>query len=190
MSGKTDEEARSRSALPIVVGVDGSRFSLAALAWALDEADRRGCPVRAVMAWPGHSAALAGRPTTVGLPGRLSAELEDDYLRRLTDAVQEVTGDTRHPALTAELVLGPATEALVKASEHAQLLVLGSHGHGAVFEALLGSVTLYCSRHSACPVVVIPGRLVARGGAAEHAQHAPVLRAEGEPVSYGLGPLL
>jgi Universal stress protein family len=63
--------------------------------------------------------------------------------------------------------------------------VIGSHGHGHMFEAVLGSVARYCVHNASCPVVVIPARL------AEPAAAAVVTDEQaGQPLSYGLGPLL
>jgi Universal stress protein family len=64
------------------------------------------------------------------------------------------------------------------------LLVVGSRGHGQVFEAVLGSVSQYCVRHAACPVVVIPARL-----AESMKDSAPAQQVSEQPVPAGPGPL-
>lgn len=53
------------------------------------------------------------------------------------------------------LVEGDARDVLVKASRGAELLVVGSRGHGRAVGAVLGSVSSYCVHHAACPVVVV-----------------------------------
>ena len=60
--------------------------------------------------------------------------------------------------LSTELVRGHAGNALVGASQDADLLVVGSRGHSAVAEMLLGSVSHHCVQHAACPVVVVHPR--------------------------------
>jgi nucleotide-binding universal stress UspA family protein len=175
-----------KSSKPIVVGVDGSVFSHAALRWALEEGARRECPVQAVTVAHAAPVVAAGRPTTVGLGVALPGTPDEKYLRRLETTVREVLGDRDDPRLTAELVEGSAPEVLCSASGGAQLIVLGSHGHGQVFEAVLGSVSQYCVRHAHCPVVVIPAQLVEPAISTDTA----VSPTEPQPLSYGLGPLL
>ncbi len=178
--------AQQNDTQSIVVGMDGSRFGREALRWALDEGARRNCAVRAVMVAHVAPVAAAGRPTTVGMGTALGGLPGQDHLRRLEETVAAVLGAHDDPRLNAELVYGSPPEALSAASRDAQLLVLGSHGHGQLFEAVLGSVSQYCVRHASCPVVVIPGRLAEPAEPVSHA--APP--AEPQPLSYGPGPLL
>jgi nucleotide-binding universal stress UspA family protein len=171
---------------PIVVGVDGSRYGREALRWALAEAARRDCSVRALMVTHAAPVVAAGRPTTVGMGVALGGLPAQDHLRRLEDTVHAVLGEHDDPRLSAEVVEGSPPEALCAAARGAQLLVVGSHGHGQLFQAVLGSVAQYCVRHASCPVVVIPGGLAEPTEPVSHAA-AP---AQPEPLSYGLGPLL
>lgn len=71
--------------------------------------------------------------------------------------MREVLGEHDDPRLTAELLQGNPPDALCAASDDAQLLVLGSRGHGRMSEAVLGSVVQYCLKNVSCPVVVSPG---------------------------------
>jgi nucleotide-binding universal stress UspA family protein len=169
---------------PIVVGLDGSRFGPEALRWALAEAARRDCDVRALMVAHTSPVAAAGRPSTMGMATTLAAQPGQEHLRRLEETVRAVLGERDDPRLTAEVVRGSAPETLCDASRDAQLLVVGSHGHGAVFEAVLGSVARYCVHHASCPVVVIPANLAQ--AVTEDAPEAEPYA----PLSYGLGPLL
>jgi nucleotide-binding universal stress UspA family protein len=173
------------SSKPIVVGVDGSRYSREALRWALEEANRRDCPVRALLVWHADPMVAAGRPTTIGVGTQLSADPGSDYLRTLDNTVRGVLGEHDDPRLSAEVVHGATVDVLTAASTDAQLLVLGSHGHGRLFEAALGTVSQHCVRHAACPVVIIPAGLAPADVGEETARPATAV-----PMTYGPGPLL
>ena len=82
----------------------------------------------------------------------------------LDEVVAEAGADVR-----AVLAEGDARDVLVKASEHAALLVVGSRGAGPVREVLLGSVSSYCVHHAICPVVVV------RAPKPEHIEPKPVI---------------
>lgn len=170
---------------PIVVGVDGSRFSAEALRWALAEGQRRDCPVRALLVAHREQFTAAGRPSTIGVGAMLATDPGPEYLRLLDRAVRAVLDGRDDPRLDAEVVPGSTADVLVAASANAQLLVLGSHGHGRLFEAVLGSVAQHCVRDAACPVVVIPARLATEQSIVEEPA-AAVAR----PLAYGLGPIL
>lgn len=174
-----------RSDKPIVVGVDGSRFSRAALDWALAEAANRGCSVRALMVWHAAPPMAAGRPSTVGLGTQSPGEPDNGPMRTLDQLVTEAAAAHEGVRVDAEVVRGGAPEVLAGASADAQLLVLGSHGHGQLFQAALGSVSQHCVRHAACPVVVLPASL-----APAPEPEAISAEATPQPLSYGPGPLL
>ncbi|MEU1303180.1 universal stress protein [Streptomyces shenzhenensis] len=132
---------------PITAGVDGTEESLAALAWAAREAVRRDRPLRVVHAWrfQSHEAVAAADRDT-----------QDGWVRGATaEAVRTVT--ERHPELTVsvDVVEGHAVESLVAAAADAELLVLGSRGHGAVVGFLLGSVGQQVIAAAARPVVLV-----------------------------------
>lgn len=82
----------------------------------------------------------------------------DETRKLLAEAVDSVLG--RHSALDVHEVVveGHAAPALIAASEHADLLVVGSRGHGAFAGMLLGSVSQHCVTNAACPVVVVRHR--------------------------------
>jgi nucleotide-binding universal stress UspA family protein len=137
----------------IVVGVDGSAHSVAALRYALHEAKVHDCVVRAVAAWHVPTLAYSGvgvAPT--GLAGDYRAAAE----ARLDDALAEVAGV--RDAVTVQLLLreGDPGHVLVAESENARQLVVGSRGRGNIGGLLLGSVSHHCCRHAHCPVTVIP----------------------------------
>ncbi|KUJ68060.1 hypothetical protein ACZ90_22735 [Streptomyces albus subsp. albus] len=134
----------------ITVGLDGTDNSLAAADWAADEAHRRGAPLRLVYAWQPPS------PLDVPLDvdpliGEVQAR---EVLRRAEERVRE-----RRPRLpvTGELLPAEPVPALVAQSEHADILVLGSRGHGPLVGFLLGSVSLHVLRQAHGPAVVVRG---------------------------------
>jgi nucleotide-binding universal stress UspA family protein len=141
------QPGRGRERL-IVVGVDGSVPSKAALAWAVQQARLTGAVVEAVIAWE--------FPATYGYPVLVSdVNWEELAGQVVTDAIGEVCGSAGDVAVRHKVVEGNAAQVLVAASAGAELLVVGSRGHGGFVEALLGSVGQHCVHHATCPVVVI-----------------------------------
>lgn len=126
----------------IVVGVDGSPGSLRAMRWAIGEARLRGSAIEAVTVW---------RPNSHGAGTPRAAE--DLQLRVVREAVAELSPE---PLISEEIEMGAPEEVLVRRSERASLLVIGSHGVGSARHAALGSTSEYCSRMASCPVVVLP----------------------------------
>lgn len=137
----------------IVVGVDGSEGSLAALRFAFEEAKLRGSDVKAVNAWHIPPAVYEANwaPAAVDLDDfrRLAQESLEQSLAEAGAAVAGVT-------VTPVLVEGQAADVLCEEAEEAELLVVGSRGRGGFAELLLGSVSHQCVLHAPCPVVVIP----------------------------------
>ncbi|MCB5180855.1 universal stress protein [Streptomyces antimicrobicus] len=133
----------------IVVGVDGSRSSRAALEWAVRYAGLVGGTVEAVTAWevPGEASWSA--------PAVDATFDEEEAERRLVDEVRSVLGDQGASRVHEKLVHGHPVEVLVDASQGADMLVVGSRGRGGFRRALLGSVSQQVSLHSACPVTIV-----------------------------------
>ncbi|HUG63710.1 MAG TPA: universal stress protein [Gaiellaceae bacterium] len=144
---------------PIVVGVDGSDASDAALRWAAEEARLRFAPLVTVCAWSFIPPQPIGDPGMLAMPaGDLAGQLgaESEAAREMLEAVvAEVLGDEPGLEIEQRLVEGDAGDALVAASESAELLVVGSHGRSGLKAALLGSVSRHVVSHAACPVVVV-----------------------------------
>ncbi|GAA4882391.1 universal stress protein [Saccharopolyspora cebuensis] len=132
----------------IVVGVDGSAESRAALAWALRQARLTGGHLLAVRSWDGPSAGIGEVA-----PDR--HDLDADVARDLGEIVADVAGGEPGVHVTREVAHGHPAKALLDAAADADLLVLGNRGRGGFTAALLGSVTQYCTHYAACPVVVV-----------------------------------
>jgi nucleotide-binding universal stress UspA family protein len=137
---------------PIVVGVDGSAGSYRALAWAVEEARLRRCPLVALHAW--EPPVVAAAPVGGVVPPPDDALLESGAEALLSEALTTV--DLEGVVLERKVVPGSAWQALCDRSGSSDLLVVGASGHGAVVGALLGSVSQHCVRHSHCPVVIVP----------------------------------
>jgi nucleotide-binding universal stress UspA family protein len=135
-----------------VVGVDASAGSRAALRWAHEEAALRGTTLTAVTVW--QYPVLTTLPAFGTLP-----PIED--LSKEADAALHAVLDEEHVTSTdvvpVETVVaeGPAAAALLEAAADADLLVVGSRGHGGFTGMLLGSVSQHCVAHAPCPVVVV-----------------------------------
>jgi nucleotide-binding universal stress UspA family protein len=132
----------------IVVGVDGSASSAQALRWAAEEARVRGSRLEAIQAWEGTIGVIPRSRTSDELPERHANE-------SLAAAVDGLPADDRPAKIDSRAVQGHAAAVLIEASAGADLLVVGSHGHGGVAGALLGSVSRRVAEHAHCPVVIV-----------------------------------
>jgi nucleotide-binding universal stress UspA family protein len=133
----------------VVVGVDGSEPSKDALRWAIRYARMTGATVRAVTVW--HLPASFGWGPAV-MP---EMDLEADARAALKATVEAVTDTTEPVEIQTEVVQGPPALMLLRAADDADLLVVGSRGHGAFAGMLIGSVSEHCAHHANCPVVVV-----------------------------------
>ncbi len=147
----------------IVVGVDQSDGAKAALRFALEEARLRQATLRAVHAW---QFAYLGAPGIEGSVPHAGGEFE--ALRSAAEAVldatlEEVAVDAKGVKVERRVVQGAPAAVLVKESRDADLLVVGSRGHGGFAQLLLGSVSQQCAHHASCPVVIVRGAAAANG---------------------------
>ncbi|MFJ6479783.1 MULTISPECIES: universal stress protein [Streptomyces] len=140
---------RQDGAPKIVVGVDGSPSSRAALRWAVRYAGLVGGKVEAVAAWDVPGAASWSAPAVDTVFDEEEAE------RGLVEEVRTVLGEEGGSLVHQRLVRGNATEVLVDAAEGADMLVVGSRGRGGFRRALLGSVSVQVALHASCPVTII-----------------------------------
>jgi nucleotide-binding universal stress UspA family protein len=139
----------------IVVGVDGSESSRAALQWAYNEAAHHGASLTAVATW--HPPTL---PLGPGYGGQMPPEGYEsgpevearELLENLTDDLEP-----REPAVDVRISIskGSPAKVLIDMSQGADLIVVGSRGRGGFAGMLLGSVSQHVVAHAACPVVVL-----------------------------------
>ncbi|MFB8273192.1 universal stress protein [Streptomyces sp. NPDC055955] len=133
----------------IVVGVDGSPSSQAALRWAVRYAGLVGGRVEAVSAWEVPGMASWSAPA-------VDTDFDEGQAERgLVEEVRAVLGENGADLVHERLVRGNAAEVLVDAAEGAEMLVVGSRGHGGFRRALLGSVSQQVAHHAPCPVTII-----------------------------------
>jgi nucleotide-binding universal stress UspA family protein len=144
----------------IVVGVDHSDSAKAALRFALEEARLRQARVRVVHAWQfrppyGRTVAVDGVPLVLG------ANL-DGFSRAAATELDAIIAEAAPGAggfgIEKRVEQGDPATVLIDQSRDADLLVLGSRGHGGFASLLLGSVSQVCAKHAACPVVIVRGR--------------------------------
>jgi nucleotide-binding universal stress UspA family protein len=136
----------------VVVGVDGSDESVAALSWAAQYGAATGSAVRAVLAW--HYPAAAG-VVPLGAPEPVTAETDRRMREQLDKAIAAAYPGTAGERPEPVVSHGHPAEVLIEESKSADLLVVGHRGHGAFAEMLLGSVAIHCVNSAACPVVVV-----------------------------------
>jgi nucleotide-binding universal stress UspA family protein len=135
----------------IVVGVDGSDSSKAALAWASKQALLTDTPVVAIATWEW--------PTTYGTmePWPENIDFEADARDTLKRSVDQILGPERCHEVIQRVIHGQAAAVLEDASRSAALLVVGSRGHGEFASILLGSVSEFLATHAHCPIVIVRG---------------------------------
>ncbi|HET7486708.1 MAG TPA: universal stress protein [Acidimicrobiales bacterium] len=133
----------------IVVGIDRSPEAVAALRWAYEEARVRGAVLEVVHAWrlpfAGDPAGLAAEPRSfLGAATHLLSSVVDGEL-------------SDHPGVEVvqTLVNGDPAAALIAKGEGADLVVVGSRGHGGFTGLLLGSVSHKVADHAPCPVAIV-----------------------------------
>jgi nucleotide-binding universal stress UspA family protein len=156
----------------VLVGVDGSPASIAAVEWASRTAALHGLPLTLV-----HVLAppmVMTFPETPMPPGYAQWQQEQgrSYLRDALRIAGERIGAAGADRVAGETVLGSTVPMLVELSKAAAVLVVGSRGHGRLRRSLLGSVSSALVRHAHCPVAVI------------HDEHRP--RSAAAPVVVGI----
>ncbi|MGI5238966.1 universal stress protein [Dactylosporangium sp. CA-139066] len=140
-------------ATAVVVGVDGSPESLAAVDWAAGDAGRRGCRLRVVHAlqWPAGLYAPLGAP----VPPLYETTVREATQRILDEAVARARAAAPGIEVATDLPVGHPAAALLEESRQAVAVVVGSRGLGGFTGLLLGSVGAELAGHAACPLVVV-----------------------------------
>jgi nucleotide-binding universal stress UspA family protein len=137
----------------IVVGVDGADSSKAALRWAVHQAELTGSQVEAVIAWQ-YPPMIGG--FGFGPVAAVGINFDEIAAKALSDAIAEVVLDPATPVhISAAVIEGHPAQVLLRAAEGADLLVVGSRGHGGFAGALLGSVSQHCAHHAPCPLIIV-----------------------------------
>ncbi|MGW2717752.1 universal stress protein [Streptomyces sp. NPDC001492] len=161
--------------LPLVVGVDGSDGSLAAVDWAVDEAARHGLPLRLVYAslWERYEGTVPSnsleRPSEQVMAEHIVASAAERAGRRNPDV-----------KVTTEVYPEDAVAALLHEGNNASVLVTGSRGRGELAGLLLGSVGLAVAARAHGPVIVVRGDKAGLAGT-----HERILLGAGEPATGG-----
>ncbi|MGP8058233.1 MAG: universal stress protein [Acidimicrobiales bacterium] len=136
----------------ILVGVDGSPTSIEALEWAVSHAQASGATLRVVMSWEW--------PTSYGWGLAVPSDYDPaaDARRQLDQALAPVRADHPDVEIDQAVIEGHPAPVLIDESARADLLVVGSRGHGEFVGMLLGSVSEHCVSNAHCPVVVVRNR--------------------------------
>jgi nucleotide-binding universal stress UspA family protein len=137
----------------VIVGVDGSPSSTAALAWAARYADAIGATLHAVLAW--HYPSVAGGPPVGHTPEPVRSQVEQSRYEILDKAIESACRELPAIQVDRKVVYGHPAQALIDESRNAHLLVVGSKGHGGFTGMMLGSVSTHCVHHASCPVTVV-----------------------------------
>jgi nucleotide-binding universal stress UspA family protein len=143
----------------IVVGVDHSDGAKAALRFALEEAQLRQATLRVVHAWQFGYIGAAGFEGSLPAVGGELDEFRQGATAALDETLRHVGAENAGVAIERRIDQGAAAAVLVEESRGADLLVVGSRGHGGFAQLLLGSVSQQCAQHAFCPVVIIRGSL-------------------------------
>ncbi|MGW7127957.1 universal stress protein [Streptomyces bobili] len=161
--------------LPLVVGVDGSDSSLAAVEWAVDEAARHRLPLRLVYAslWERYE----GVAPSGGVEPASEEVLADDLVGSAAERARRRNPEVK---VSAEVVPQEAASALLSEGHNASALVTGSRGRGQLTGLLLGSVSLAVAARAHCPVIVVRGDKASLAGT-----HERILLGAGDSATDG-----
>jgi nucleotide-binding universal stress UspA family protein len=138
----------------IVVGVEGSPGSRAALRWSIEEARLRSGVVEVVTAYLPTYVPAAPDFGYVPLD---PVDLVDEVKKMQDEIIASVSEhtDTAGVRLDQKLLKGRSADTLIAAAEGADMLVVGNRGRGGFRGLLLGSVSQQIAHHATCPVVIV-----------------------------------
>ncbi len=138
----------------IIVGVDGSDSSRAALNWAYEEAAHHGAALSVVAAW--HAPVLPQAPPYGSMPPEgYDTQPGRDALDELERLVSNLEVKTPAVEVQTSIEDGSPAKVLIERSKGADLVVVGSRGRGGFAGMLLGSVSQHLVAHAHCPVAVV-----------------------------------
>jgi nucleotide-binding universal stress UspA family protein len=137
----------------IVVGVDGSPSSRKALEWAGDEAAKHGADLVALTAYLAPAPPPSG--VSVTLPTHGTPDHGEAAKQLLVETIRDVLGEDPPILVRPHVKEGNAAKQLIDLAEGADVLVVGSRGHGGFAGMLLGSVSQNVAAHARCTVVVV-----------------------------------
>jgi nucleotide-binding universal stress UspA family protein len=152
LTNRSDAGQGERPLHKVVVGVDGSEYSLLALRWAARQAMAMHVPLEVVTAWtfPEEPAPLG---VEIHLP--MQEDLLDAARAKLSQIIAEVVPEAERDRVTAKVVPGHPSKVLLEETGENDLLVVGCRGRSALEEMIFGSTSDHCARHAPCPVVVV-----------------------------------
>jgi nucleotide-binding universal stress UspA family protein len=137
---------------PVVVGIDGSDTSLAAVTWAVAEAARHSLPLHVVHAWSVPLPPVAMGPTVMGPDDRKLREAAQSVLDQ---AVEHARARNINIEIVGELRAGSPASIVLDAAEGASVVAIGASGLDGFSEFFLGSVSMQVITHAPCPVAVV-----------------------------------
>jgi len=144
---RAEEASAANQNAPVLLGIDGSPASEAATAWAFDEASRQGVPLVALHVWSD-----VGVFPILGTDWRKYKSQGEEILAERLAGWQEEYPDVR---VRRRLECEQPARWLLEESDHAQLLVVGSHGRGGFAGMTLGSVSAAVAQSAKVPVIVV-----------------------------------
>ena len=146
----------------IVVGLDHSEGAKEALQFAFEEARLRQATLCAVHAWQFGYIGATGIEGSIPVLGAEHGEHRRAAEAALAAAIRKAIPETGDVDVKCRVREGTAAAVLVEESRRADMLVVGSRGHGGFAQLLLGSVSQQCAHHAECPVVIVRPRASTR----------------------------
>jgi nucleotide-binding universal stress UspA family protein len=143
----------------VVVGIDDSPESAAALRWAAEQSKVSGAPLRLVHTW--QISATASAAVISGGAAYLEAAAADARARATRWVLDTLGGDAAQVHWVLEVHEGGAGPVLVAKAHGARMLVVGTHEHTGLRRAVSGSVSHYALAHADLPVVAVPSARIA-----------------------------
>jgi nucleotide-binding universal stress UspA family protein len=136
----------------VLVGVDGSRGSRKALTWAAAEAAEHGADLIVIHVWEHTLPPASGNPS---VPERAATDTSENAGNELVQVIKEELGDDPPVVAQPRVKRGRPAEVLIEESAGADLLVVGTRGHGGFAGLILGSVSQHVAAYAQCPVTVV-----------------------------------